>query len=579
MTSIVDAESLLTLDIGAVTTRALLFDIVDGQYHFLAAGSAPSTHGAPFYDVAEGVHIAVTRLQQITDRPLLNPENNRIVIPTQPDGTGVDRLAVTFSGGPELHVVAMGLLGDVSLDSAQRLVATTYGTLVEKFGLTDQRRQDAQLDALLSCGPHLVVLAGGTERGATRSVGKLVELLILAFRTLPKENRPRVLYCGNQLLAKRIQETLGKVTEVQVAPNIRPTIDIEDLSPAAETLSRIVSSLRAEQVGGLSALASVSSVPVIPNANAMGRLMRFLSQLYDPGKGVLGVDLGASSTVFAAATAGGLDLNVLQPLGMGSGLATLLQQCELNEITRWLPMDIPEGEVRDYLWQKTLYPGMLPMTTTTLAIEQAAARQILRMAAQQMQERFPGTGMNFEPIFAGGSILAGSSAPVNSLMILLDGLQPSGVTSIFLDPYGLMAALGAIAPANTVLPVQILESGAFVNLAWVISPVSDARPGTVIMRLRLEYEDGTDQRLEVRQGSLVPLPVRNGQAVKIFLKDAAYGVYVDPRLSRGGLKIYGGVCGAFADARGRPLVLPTDAVKRRETLLKWSQAIETRRTA
>jgi hypothetical protein len=579
MTSIVDAESLLTLDVGAVTTRALLFDVVDGQYHFLAAGSAPSTHGAPFFDVAEGVHIAISRLQQITERPLLNSENNRIVIPTQPDGSGVDRLAVTYSSGPELHIVTMGLLGDVSLESAQRLAATTYGSLVEKIGLNDQRRQDEQLDALLACGPHVIILAGGTERGATRSVGKLVELLILACKTMPQESRPRVLYCGNQSLAKRIQEVLGKVTEVQVAPNIRPTIDLEDLSPAAETLGKMVASLRGQQVGGLANLASISSVPIIPNASAMGRLMRFLSQLYDPSKGVLGVDLGSNSTILAAANAGSLALNVSHPLGMGSGLEALLNQSELSDITRWLPVDVTDAEVRDYLWHKTLFPAMLPMTTTTLAIEQAAARQILRLAVQQLQERYPGTGMNFEPIFAGGSVLANGPSPVQSLMILLDGLQPTGVTSLFLDPYGLMAALGAIAPANTVLPVQILESGAFINLAWVISPVSDARPGTVIMRLRLEYEDGSEQRLEIRQGSLVPLPVRHGQAVKVFLKDVAYGVHIDSRLSRGGLKIYGGVCGAFADARGRPLVLPTDAVKRRETLLRWSQAFETRRTA
>jgi hypothetical protein len=579
MTSIVDAESLLTIDIGAVNTRALLFDVVDGQYHFLAAGSAPSTHGSPFFDVAEGVHIAISRLQQITDRPLLNPENNRILIPTQTDGSGVDRLAVTYSAGPELHLVAMGLLNDVSLDSAQRLAATTYGRLVEKIGLNDQRKQEEQLDALLACGPHIILLAGGTERGATRSVGKLVELVLLACKNMDKDIRPRVLYCGNQALAKRIQSALSKVTEIEVAPNIRPTIDLEDISPAADTLGKMVASLRAQQLGGLSNLASICSVPVIPNAIAMGRLMRFLSQLYDPGKGVLGVDLGGTSTTFAAATAGSLALNVTQPLGMGSGLVGLLQQCEITEITRWLAVDVPDAEVRDYLWQKTLFPAMLPMTNTTLAIEQAAARQILQLAAMQMHERYPGVGMNFEPIFAGGSILSGSPSPMQSLMVLLDGLQPTGVTSVFLDPYGLMAGLGAIAPANTTLPVQILESGAFTNLAWVISPVSDARPGTVILHLRLEYEDGSEQILEVRQGSIVPLPVRHGQMVKVFLKDAAYGVHVDSRLSRGGLKIYGGVCGAFADARGRPLVLPTDAVKRRETLLRWSQAFETRRAA
>lgn len=278
MTSIVDAESLLAIDIGSVNTRALLFDIVDGQYHFLAAGSSPSTDGAPFFDVSEGVHIAVSRLQEVTDRPLLSQEH-RILIPTQPDGSGVDRMAITLSTGPDIHIVTLGLLSDVTLESAMRLAATTYGQVVEKIGLNDHRPQDAQLDALLASNPDLIILAGGTDRGASRSVGKLVELVLLACKTLPADVRPKVLYCGNQALSKRIQDVLGKITEVRVAPNIRPTIDVEDLSPASQILSKMVASMRGNQMPGLDALSSVSSVPVMPNANALGRVIRFFSGL------------------------------------------------------------------------------------------------------------------------------------------------------------------------------------------------------------------------------------------------------------------------------------------------------------
>jgi len=324
-------------------------------------------------------------------------------------------------------------------------------------------------------------------------------------------------------------------------------------------------------------LSSISSVPVIPNANALGRMIRFFSGL-DPAKGVLGVDLGASSTTMAAANGGKLSLSVFNQLGMGRGLSGLLEQSELSDITRWLTVDIPDEDVRDYLWHKTLFPGSIPMTATGLAIEEAAARQILRLAVNQMLERYPSLNMAFEPVFAGGSLLSHAPTPMRSLMILLDGLQPTGVTSIFLDQHGLMAALGAISPINTVLPVQIMESGAFLNLASVICPVSDARPGSIIMRLRLELEDGSEKRIEVHQGTLIPLPIRHGQEAKIFMKEALHGVQVDPRFARG-FKIRGGVCGAFIDARGRPLILPSDPVKRRETLLGWNQKLDARRSA
>src|SRR5512142_1759041 len=125
MTSLVDAESVLAIDVGSFNTRALLFDVVDGQYHFISSAVAPTTAGAPFRDISEGVHIALERLQEITGRHLIGSEA-QLILPSQNDGSGVDRLALTCSAGGDLNIVTTGLLGDVSLLSAQRLAGTTY---------------------------------------------------------------------------------------------------------------------------------------------------------------------------------------------------------------------------------------------------------------------------------------------------------------------------------------------------------------------------------------------------------------------------------------------------------------------
>ena len=87
--SLVDAESVLALDIGSVYTRAMLFDVVDGQYRFLGAGVAPTTAGAPFYDVSEGMHRALEKLQDVTGRSLFNAQG-QLILPSQPDGNGID---------------------------------------------------------------------------------------------------------------------------------------------------------------------------------------------------------------------------------------------------------------------------------------------------------------------------------------------------------------------------------------------------------------------------------------------------------------------------------------------------------
>ena len=104
-TSLIDADSLLVIDVGSITTRAMLFDVVDGKYRFLATGSAVTTAAAPFHDISEGVRNALEHLQKITGRFLMGPDE-RVIIPCQEDGSGVDTFAVTMSAGAPLKVVA-----------------------------------------------------------------------------------------------------------------------------------------------------------------------------------------------------------------------------------------------------------------------------------------------------------------------------------------------------------------------------------------------------------------------------------------------------------------------------------------
>ncbi len=572
-TSIVDAESVLAIDLGSVHTRAALFDVVDGQYRFIAGGMAPCTLNAPFQDVEESIHHALGQLTEVTGRTLVDPESMQLILPTRPGGQGADCLVVTYSAGPELRVVTAGLLGDVSLQSAQRLVNATAGKVVESIGLTDHRRTDVQLDAVLKAEPDIIILTGGTENGATRSVFKMVDVINLALRVLPQERRPQVLYAGNHVLGKKIKEILENWTSVTLAPNVRPSIDQEDLDPAGETLSRVMTQVRYKQLGGLRRIAEISMQPPMPTPFAFGRIVRFLSKLYDPVKGVLGVDVGGSATTVAAGNGGELALNVF-PYGTGAGARRLLQDSSLAEILKWLPESISAGVVRDYLWQKSLFPGSIPTTAEALAIEQAAVRQLLQMSVRQLLLRHPSVGMAFEPILASGAALSGAASLSQAMLMLLDGIQPVGVTTLILDQNNLIPSLGAISASNPVLPVQLLETSAFLNLGTVICPISRSRPGTPILRVELEVEEGNKSRVDVQQGSLVSLPLRPGQSARIHLQ-ALRPVEIDPRGKRGlgSFKIVGGALGVVIDARGRPLRLPKEDTKRQELLKKWAASL------
>jgi len=571
-TSLEAAESILTVDLGSVTTRAALFDIVEGRYAFVAAASTPATINAPFRDVTTSLLDALEMLSRITGR-LFVDDKRMLIHPSRPDGSGVDMVVMTFTASPELRILTAGL-GEISLASAESLAATASGHIVETISLGDHRSPEEQISAIVNARPDLIIFSGGMDNGASRSVFKVAEQLMFACRLLPESQRPVILYTGNQQLASRIADVLGRQTKVVTAPNIQSEIGVESLAPSQEIYGELLCDIRSRQIGGFQKIASVCGVPPQPAEHTLGRMVRFLSRVYDPAKGVLGVDIGASHTTAAAAVGGDLTLNVL-PVGLGTSLPRLLEQVTAEEVARWSPIHLSAEDVRDHFWQKSLYPALVPVTREDLAMEQAAARVLLKLSAAALRTRKVDLPQSFEPVIAGGAVFTRAASPAQALLTLIDGLQPVGVTTFILDLHGLMSGLGAAAKANAVLPVQVMESGAFANLGTVISPLCSARTGVKGIHVRMETIQGDDFNLEVTQGDIVRIPLPPGQAATIHLEPMnGARIAVSGRHGSQSVKISGGMCGAVIDTRGRPLKLPGDDARRADLFAKWLQDLE-----
>lgn len=575
--SLIEGDSLLAVDIGAATTRAVLFDVVEGQYRFVAAGHAPSTAEAPFKDVSEGVRNAITHLQTVTGRVFLDMDRS-LITPSQPNGSGVDAFVATLSAGPTLRVVIVGLLADVSLESARRLTETVYARIVDSIGLNDHRRADQVIDSLLQQRPDVVVVTGGTDGGASRSIQKMLEPIGLASYLMPQEKRPALLYAGNQKMEGEVKSMLGTLASaLHFSPNVRPSLETEDLDPAARELARLFINVRKKQLKGVDVIDSWSGGHVLPTGYATGRMMRYLSRVFGSAKGILSVDIGASATLVSASFKGKSTLGVYPQFGLGENLPGLLHHTTLENILRWSSLDISAGVLRDYLYQKALYPSTIPGTREDQAISQAIARECLHLAIQAAKRDFPSSAASlnprliplFEPILAGGGALSNAPTPGQSLLLLLDALQPVGVTTVILDQNNLLPILGAAAGRNNLLPVQVVESGAFMSIGTVVSPIVRAAYGAQILRARLAYEDGTEARMDLKFGALELLPLSSSQNGRLFLQPVGHAdVGFGPGRS-GEVTATGGALGVVFDGRGRPLDLPSDAVRRRELIKKW----------
>jgi len=574
MNAFVESETLLAIDVGSVNTRASLFDVVDGRYRLVATGRAGSTAGAPLFDVGEGVRMAIEQLQAVTGRKLVD-ESESLIMPSSGASSGVDVFVATASAGPRARTMLVGLMPGVSLESARRLASSTYLDVAGELWLLDGRREEERLDLIVRTRPDLVLFVGGTDGGAAESVGRLASTLGLGLTLLPGAEKPQVVYAGNQRLAAAITEKLGPVAEVTIASNVRPGLDAEDVGAVRQRLSEVVQQVRSSRISGLEELRQWSGNHLMNSADGFGRVIRYLSTVYDSGKGVLGVDIGASQTTVAAGFSGDLQLHVRTDLGLGSAITGVLRHASAADVARWLPVPVAEPRVRDYIFNKALHPSAIPVQMEELHMEYALAREVMRLALASARSTWPGDRARgrmppLEPILASGGVLSRAPRPGYAALAMLDGLQPTGVATLILDPHGLTPALGVAAGVVPLATVQALDSGGFVSLGTVVAPVGHGRPGRPMLRLRLDREGGESTEGQLRYGQLAVLPLRQGEFGKLTLRpERGFDVGFGGPGKAGVVRVSGGAVGVILDGRGRPLDLTRDGGRFRDLVQKW----------
>jgi uncharacterized protein (TIGR01319 family) len=567
-------DSILAADIGSVTTRAALFDIVSGHFRFLGVGEARSTTEPPFSYMGEGLRQALDHLGVLTGRAI-NDTNDRIIMPARTNGTGVDSFAVSASAGKPLRTVIVGLMPNLSVASAEHIASSAHVLIVDKLGLGDPRRTEKQIDDLIHANPDLIILAGGTDNGSQGAVLQLADTVATAARRMRDGSRPVVLFIGNAVLHDRIREIFSTLCDVVVADNVRPALSEENLTSARRLLGRIYEHVRLGGMPGYGELAQWSSSGVTPNTTAIGNIVRHISESSN-NHPILCADIGSATTTLVAAVGSELALTVRSDLGVGHSAGYLNSAAE--RMSRWLPEDFSDSEVRDYISNKTLHPESIPYELHDLYLEHALARQCLQAIVQtanwptRVKSVAPGLLPHFDTIIGTGAVLAHAAKPGQAALILLDGLQPTGLVTLVLDWQTLVPLLGAAAGINPVAVVQSLEAGALVTLGSAVGVTGEGRLGQPAVRVSGMLANGHKLKEEITFGSIAVFHMPPGDS-KVTIQ--ALGGF-DAGSGRGGSKtltLGETAVGLIIDARGRPLALPGDPAKRRDTVKTWSATV------
>jgi hypothetical protein len=568
----------LAIDIGRISTRAILFDLIDKRYRLVGVGKGPTTLGAYGANLHHGVRMALEELQAVTGRGLINAQKD-LLQPVTAEGNGVNQCVITVSAGPPLTAFLLGLLPDISLNSASHLANSASIGLIKTYYVNEDWKPVAILNEILRTRPDIIILSGGTDGGSSRSVMLMIEPVRLAFLRLPDEYRPEVLFVGNQDLHPEILAAFNHSTHLHLAPNIRPDLDLESLDAAIAVVSKITIKIRVRQLPGLSDLVLWTQGNILPAPAGLGRVVRFLSQAHGSKLGVLGVDAGASAMTIAAGFEGRLALGVYPEFGLAGNLLQNPDALPVLFADRWLvDMEASKDLVLEYQYNKSIYPASLPLTIQELAIQDAIVQGALHNGMQSLARDFPrevglvndGLLPGFEPILATGDLISNIVNPGRACLLLLDGLQPTGITTLVLDPHQIAASMGVLAAINPVLAVQVLDSDAFLHLATVITPIGHAPQGTPILRVKTTIEDGHETIMDVKQGELEVIPLPPGKTARLQLQPfQRYDIGMGGAGRGGSMRVVGSVLGIVIDGRGRPIQVPDDLNRRRELFRKW----------
>ena len=590
---------IIATDCGSTTTKAILIEKQGDEYRLINRGEAPTTVEAPVEDVTAGVINAITEVEELAGRRLL--ENGQIIKPQQ-NGDGVDLYISTSSAGGGLQMMVAGVVRNLTAESAERAALGAGAIVMDVIASNDKRLPHEKIERIRALRPDMILLSGGVDGGTTSHVTELAEIIAAANPTprLGTGYELPVIYAGNKDASSLITKELKEKMSLEIVDNLRPVLEHENLMPTRlEIQDQFLEHVMAH-APGYRKLIDWTDAPIMPTPGAVGEIMQAVA---DQQKiQVVGVDIGGATTdVFSVFKnregQGTFNRTVSANLGMSYSISNVLAEAGLENILRWVPFEIDQADLRNRIRNKTIRPTTIPQTLQELIVEQAIAREALRLAFEQhkqlavelrgtqqqrtISEAFAQTEggeslvnmLGLDMIVGSGGVLSHAPRRQQAMLMMIDAFQPEGITRLAVDSIFMMPQLGVLAQVNQEAATQVFERDCLVHLGTCIAPVGVAKPGDTCLSVRVEQAEKETIVDDVPFGQLRLYPLGVGQKAQVRLQP-------DRRFDVGGergnpleTEVTGGVVGLVVDTRGRPLEISPDPKLRVADLKTWMEAL------
>ncbi|MBD3182349.1 methylaspartate mutase, partial [Candidatus Poribacteria bacterium] len=487
-----ELNSILATDCGSTTTKAILIEKQDEEYMLMARGEAPTTVEAPVEDVTRGVINAIMELEDLTGKKLL--DSGKIIKP-QNGKNGVDAYISTSSAGGGLQMMVAGVVRSMTAESAERAALGAGAIVMDVIASNDGRMIHEEVERIRHLRPDMILLSGGIDGGTTSHIAELSEIIKTA------HPRPRlgttyklpVIYAGNIDARDIVSGILGQDTALEMVDNIRPVLERENLMPARLKIQDLFLHHVMSHAPGYKELISWTDAPVMPTPGAVGSMIQTVAE--EENIQVMGVDIGGATTDVFSVFEVVFNRTVSANLGMSYSIANVLSEAGIDNILRWLPFELDEKNLRNRIKNKMIRPTTIPQTLEDLVLEQAVAREALRLAFEQHKSLAVGlkgiqqqrtisdaftqteTGetlvdmMGLDLIIGSGGVLSHAPRRSQAAMMMLDAFLPEGVTRLAVDSIFMMPQLGVLARVNRDAATQVFKRDCLINLGTCIAPL------------------------------------------------------------------------------------------------------------
>ncbi|MCB5234381.1 MAG: glutamate mutase L [Candidatus Cloacimonetes bacterium] len=602
---------IVATDCGSTTTKAILIEFVDGEYRQTIRGEAPTTVEAPLNDVTKGVINATQELEELARLKYNNPnikfmEDGKFIIPRDGD-TGVDAYVSTSSAGGGLQMMVTGVVASMTGESAERAALGAGAIVMDLISSNDKRLNHEKIERIRHLRPDMILMAGGEDGGTVKHVVEMAELVSGADPKprLGAEYKLPVIFAGNKEAVGAINETLSEKVNLIVTDNIRPKLEMENLGPARDKIHDIFMEHVMQQAPGYDKLMvwtqgpDHKAVPIMPTPAAVGNIMQTIAK--DEKIEVLGVDIGGATTdVFSVFTEDYIfNRTVSANLGMSYSISNVLASSGLENIMRWVPFDINENELRNMIKNKMIRPTTIPSLLEELVLEQAIAKEALRLAFEQHKEFASGLkGMQrqrdiseafsqstsgdtivnlktLDLLVGSGGVLSHAPRRNQTMMMLIDAFLPEGITRLAVDSIFMMPHLGVLSEISTKAATEVFRKDCMLYLGSCVAPIGRGKYGKPALSAKLELPDGSVFEEDIPFGEIRLIPCGVGEVAKATLKTSGGLILDENKAKELTVDLHGGMVGIALDTRGRqPFALPTEKEMRIKYLKKWMRELK-----